>query len=126
MKRSEIKTLGLLFKTIREYNEEVDHVQLIVSDEFNRPIKKEEDYRDTAIYRLVKNNLSFYNEQNLSFLIMKKFVKIVCPYCGKEMQNSGCGSGNNEVTRMRYSCSCGAKANLSFRGEDAITFEPRK
>lgn len=78
MKLKDIKSLNLSPKTTEDAY--FDHVAAIVDDEFrNRNTK---DYRNSAIDRLTKNGLAFWNNINLTHDMVKRFVSIKCPYCG--------------------------------------------
>jgi len=125
MKRKDLEKLGIMNKTLHEYDEEVDHVRLIVSDEFNSKTGPG-DYRDSAIQRFVENKLPFYNEQNITFNVMHRYIHVECPYCGKMMKNSGCGGGNGHHSSMEYKCKCGAKASLCLDHGNGVVFTPKE
>ena len=119
MKKDNPLLLTLSPKTLSD--EEVDYTRLVVSDEFNA--RGSGDYRDRAIARLVKDRVQFYSEGNLTYNLFGKYVKIVCPYCAKNMKPNG-GGGNGHSTTLTYKCSCGAESTLSVANE-ALTFKPK-
>lgn len=116
-----------LHKKTRDELLEVNTTRAIVSDEFNRkelPDTKK-DYRERAVDRLVKENKSFYNEDNITWEIIKRYISLKCPYCGNKMIENG-GSGNGDRTSQNYHCpACDSEASLSF-GPNSIWFEPKK
>mgnify|MGYP001580031976 CR=1 FL=1 len=116
-----------LNKRTRDELLEVNTTRAIVSDEFNRrelPGTKN-DYRERAIDRLIKNNKSFYNEDNITWEIIKRYISVTCPYCKGKM-NGTTGSGNGSHTSQHYHCAgCGSEASLSF-GSHSIRFEPKE
>lgn len=126
MKIGDKEFLSLNEKT-RDELLEVNTTRAIVSDEFNRkelPGTKK-DYRERAVDRLVKDNKSFYNEDNIAWEIIKRYISVTCPYCKNKMNETG-GSGSGYSTSQNYHCpGCDSEASLSF-GSHSIWFEPKK
>jgi DNA-directed RNA polymerase subunit RPC12/RpoP len=121
MKVGDIYQLGLCRKTIDEAT--IDPTDLIRQDEFNRDGKG--DYRERTIDRLVRERIGFHSDCNTLFNFMKRFVRIVCPYCKKTMEPHA-ASGNGETTTTGYVCpKCGATASISLPST-GIYFAPKK
>ena len=74
--------LGIDQKAIDEA--EVPIMQLLVSDQFNKPKDgSREDWRLTAINRAINARVNFTTETNTNYHFFINFVKIDCPACGK-------------------------------------------
>lgn len=119
MKISELKELGLLQETMDAV--EVDVGTVITNDEFNRTQGNERSYREAAVERLVKSGHPFHSNGNILYSMMVSFVKVTCPYCGKEMTTRfSCMNGGSLV--MYYQCwTCKADAHLSVL-TDGLSF----
>lgn len=122
MKLTELNTLGLSTRGREEV--EFDHVEAIIHDEFSRPTPiggEKTDYRLRGIDRIIKAELPLYNNCNITFAMLKRYVILKCPYCGEQM-TTGNGGGNNNTSSMEYSCKCGATANISLDNNGALGF----
>ena len=91
----------------------VNFTEMIIHDEFYG--YGEKDYRNRAIDRLISMNVNWHSEPNIEYDIMKRFVKIICPYCGRIMSFNG-------VTGRMYACdlcnvSASASVDISFKIE---------
>ena len=126
MKINAIKTLGLSDRGMDEV--EIDHVEAIVHDEFLRKFpfgnKPTQDYRSRGIDRIVRANLSLYNNCNITFELLQRYVTVKCPYCSELMTYHG-GGGNGNTSTGEYKCKCGAEAHLSFDNNGALGFSPK-
>jgi hypothetical protein len=115
--------LGLAKGTLAEVALPV--LQLLVDDCFNRhDSDSERDYREIAIDRAVASGCYFVSECNTIHNIAKRFIKCVCPYCGKDMTPKG-GGGNCSTYTENYECTCGAGISLTF-GNDGIGVRPKE
>lgn len=123
MKAENLDSLKLDAKTVSDI--EIDHVAAISSDEFNKRGKFEVDYRNRAINRLISNRLSFWNNCNLTYDILKRYVRIVCPYCEGDMKLVN-GGGCNSTSSGSYICECGAKADLTLDNNGGVSFRPKE
>lgn len=125
MKVKNLPSLHLRKKTLDDID--FDHVAAISSDEFNSPAipGDKKDYRNRAIDRLIENKLSFWNNNNLTWDIVKRFVQITCPYCEHPM-NYCDGGGSANVISSRFKClECGAEAGLTLVNDDGLYFRPK-
>ena len=94
-----IGELGLSRRTLEELN--IDKTQAIVNDEFNS--HDVGDYLNRAINRLIKLGIPFDSESNIVFNMAERFIKIICPYCHRNMKFQG-GSGNGMDHSAHYIC----------------------
>jgi len=122
MKHKDLDQLGLSKETMDELD--VDHVPMIVSDEFK---KRGGSYRDRAIDRLIKLNMRFHSESNTLTTFAKRFLKMVCPYCTCEMLMGNWGGGLTSTT-VEFNCTqpyCHGKAHITL-DSNAIRVIPPK
>ena len=97
------------------------------SIEFSRkeyPFVPSVDYRERAIDRCIKLNISFQSTGNSHYNLCKKFIKMICPFCGAEMKIAN-GYGGSGANSAEYKCACGASAGISTPVE-GISFSPAK
>ena len=121
MKISKLNELGLRAKTLDNLEVRVEDV--ITDDEFNRPGGT--DYRNEAISRLVDLRVNFSSNCNIVWEMLKRFVKVECPYCGGKTKASG-GGGNGSVSSMEYVCEkCDSKVILCV-SNDGVSLIPEK
>jgi len=107
--------------TIDEYY--VDIGQLITSDEFNFNHGSDEDYRNRAVNLLMNLKADFQSNSNIIYDLMKRFVKIKCPYCDAWMDVRG-GGGNSQMHTLNYVCPEHAQISLSLPSDGfAIVFK---
>ena len=96
-----------------------DWTAAILHDEFHKKQPRiggdETDYRERGIERLIKIGVPWGSNGNIDYLIVKKYMRVVCPYCGQEMTFNG-------VTGRMYVCGCGAVANPT----GSLNFSPPK
>lgn len=119
MKVSKLDELGLRPKTLADIEVRVEDV--ITDDEFNRPGGK--DYRGAAIDRLVGLRVPFSSNCNIVWDMMKRFVKVECPYCGGNTKATS-GSGNCDTSSTTYVCEkCDSRIVLSTQN-DGISLIP--
>jgi predicted RNA-binding Zn-ribbon protein involved in translation (DUF1610 family) len=90
---------------------EVDQTALIEHDFFERANK--DNYRVEAIQYMTKHNIDWHSTGNSAFDVMRNFIKIKCPKCGKNMVACS-GGGNGKTNSMHYECTCGTEANLTM------------
>lgn len=110
---------------------EVDHVPAIVHDEFAR--KGSGSYRERAIDRLVEmarsEGVSIYNEQNISLDMIRRYVRVCCPFCSghpsMERQNNATGDGHGQSQSFRC-VECKAEAFLSLEHGRGLSFQAGK
>lgn len=123
MKISDLESLNLNPNTIDEI--EVDIGDVITSDEFNRKessSKSSVSYRERAIEKLVELKKPFRSNCNIIYEMVKKFIRVTCPYCNSEMKLPGDGSG--DVTTMVYTChKCSCWVDIAL-GENGISISP--
>lgn len=97
-----------------------DWTAAILHDEFHKKQPRfggdKKDYRERGIDRLIKIGAAWggHNE-NISYNVNRRYMKIKCPYCGELMTWYG-------ATGTMYKCECGAVANPS----GSINFDPPK
>ena len=122
-----VKKLGISQKVVDELEESA--ATLLASDEFNRReprrLPGEEpgpDYRERAINRAIKAQVPFYSDGNLVYDLVKRYVRILCPYCGVLITGHG-GGGTADYMGVDFRCVCGAGAHLCFH-DDGISFSP--
>ncbi len=129
MKINDISSLGLSQECINDLT--FDHSYAVIHDEFckrDRELTDKEkklDYRTRGINRLIKAKLSFSNDFNITYDMVGRFIKVICPYCEKEMiRNSGGGAGN--TCSSSFICKCGGQANLSLTCDGAFSFSHKE
>lgn len=101
---------------------EINPLALIVNDEFDKPGKG--NYRKNAVERTIKTKVQFHSECNTLTELVKKIIKIQCPYCNKEMTHKDSG-GNLITTTINFNCICGTTIGITL-GEDSIFVSPSK
>lgn len=122
MKLSEIQKLGILPKTLQELEIPIDEV--ITNDEFNIRYnsKQDEDYRNRAITRLIDMGVDFTSNWNILHDIIKRFVKVICPYCGNDELPVVNGGGGSHVWSACYRCNhCKKEITLSFDAHSGVS-----
>ncbi len=125
MNLNDINKLGLTPQTIADID--FDHVAAITHDEFVRPTPKGKSYRELAIDRIVKSKLPLYNNCNIAWELLSRYVKLVCPYCNTEMKlvnGGGCGSTSSGEWRCQTE-TCKATASLTLDNNAALNFNPK-
>lgn len=99
---------------------EVDVTGIIEDHFFN--LKSVKDYRNKAIDYMVTNKLSFGSSCNSHHEIMKRFITVKCPVCGKEMTVTQ-GGGNSDTSTTTYTCAdCKTVANLTMPNDGGVYF----
>lgn len=96
---------------------ETDFSVAVVRDTFEGKIPKGKSYQQIAISRLVKSLMPWHTEGNIDYEAFKEFVKIKCPYCGKDMDWYG-------ATGRMYTCTC--CASVSFPERMFLVSPPNK
>lgn len=114
--------LSDLRKILSKTDEEIDvnHMRVLENHFFN--LKDEKDYRNKAIDFAIEKRLSFWNTANNTYDMVKRFISIKCPKCGKPMEMQG-GGGSGGSTTVRFRCKeCKSESGLTISEED-IYFE---
>ena len=117
MKLSEFKKI--LMKADDEIG--VNHMQILENHFFHLK-DREKDYREGAIDFAIEKRLAFWNTANNTYELVKRYVSIKCPKCGKPMEMQG-GGGSGGSTTVRFRCKeCKVESGLTISNED-IYFE---
>ena len=82
---------------------------------------KSKDYREQAIDRCIEEKVSLNSTANNIFNMSKRFIKIICPICGKDMETKST-SGNSDTYTIRFICECNTKGYIDLP-MDGIWFE---
>jgi predicted RNA-binding Zn-ribbon protein involved in translation (DUF1610 family) len=101
---------------------EIDPTEIIEHYFFERG---KGDYRQETIDFMLKNKIAFHSTCNNNFDMAKRFLKVTCPKCGKEMKYSG-GSGSSGAYTHRFECKRGCPTvsitipsdGISISGDD--------
>lgn len=103
----------------------INPLNILVADEFAKPISYDPDYRVRAIRRAVKARVDFCSEDNTVGDMLQMFVSVKCPHCGRKTEPRG-GGGNNSQWTETYQCKrCGTVVTLSI-GNDGIRVAPKE
>ncbi len=79
-----------------------------------------DNFREDSVNYLISNTMNFHSTPNNFLILMKRFVKIICPKCKREMPQKGSG-GIPSAYIITYDCSkCKTKLSISVNPEDAI------
>ena len=112
-------------KILRSFSTSINPLNIILDVEFDKPDNKNMDYRNRAIDKVIDLGLPFSSECNSHHEITKRFVKIVCPYCGKEMELVS-GSGDSHGCSEGFRCP-GCKASIMLNlPYDFFSVQPPK
>lgn len=122
MKLNEIKKL---LRHTKVEDIEVDAGELIAHDEFNNPAKGKGSYRERAIKRLLQLRLKFVSNFNCIHEMAKQFIKVRCPYCGRNMEPQG-GGGTGDLHTVQFSCKCSARVHLTVTTDGIYVVPPVK
>jgi len=99
---------------------EVDVTGIIEDYFFN--LKSVQNYRNNAIDFMIKNRIDFGSSCNTHHDVMKSFITVKCPECGKEMTVSH-GGGNSNTSTTTYSCAdCKTEAILTMPNDGGVYF----
>jgi hypothetical protein len=105
---------------------DVDLCRVVVSQEFRRkrfPMDKV-DYREAALTRLVRMKAPFSTDGNVGWNAVKRWVRVVCPYCDQPMAPST-SSGSSGGSTHTFACvECGARLDMHMPAEHAIDVTP--
>jgi predicted RNA-binding Zn-ribbon protein involved in translation (DUF1610 family) len=102
---------------------EVDPTHIVEHACFEDRSDRRKDYRDLSIDYFLKHKVDFHSTCNSIYNVAKRFIKIKCPKCGKNMELNG-GGGNSSLHNLNYTCTCGTKANLNMPNEGfSVQFE---
>lgn len=107
-----IKDLQRRFPELEATIEDRDFNPLSAFESFYFGKKTAMRYEKKAVERVVKEKVSFHSTCNSIFLIIKTYVKISCPSCGKEMTTNSAG-GNSEQYTVNFRCECGVRVDIS-------------
>lgn len=112
MQISELKNLGLGIK--------IDDIEVDATDVIERAFFGNHtcnDYRNESIDYMVKNKIDFHSTCNSIFNVTKRFIKIVCPTCKRNMVYIS-GGGSADSFHHSYRCEhCQTQADLSIPSE---------
>lgn len=91
---------------------EVNAIELIEDHFFNDRLCS--DYRNSAINVCNNKNIDWASTGNNSYDVFKRYIKIECPKCHREMEILN-GGGNCNTNYATYKCgTCGTQVNLSI------------
>jgi lysyl-tRNA synthetase class I len=80
----------------------------------DRPIDgKTKDYREKAIDKCIEEKVELNSTTNNLFNMSKRFIKMICPICGKDMEAKS-GGGNSDSYTVNYKCECGTKGYIDL------------
>lgn len=72
------------------------------------------DYRNSAINVCNNKKIDWTSTENNTYQIFKRYIKIECPKCGREMEILNRGVNCNE-SYATYKCdTCGTQVNLTI------------
>ena len=107
---------------IKDLQNRLPELQDTIDDKYVNPLSVLESfyfgrktgisYERKAVDRAVSEKLDFCSTCNSIYTLIKSFVKIKCPMCGKEMTTNSAGGNAKEYT-VHFRCECGTKTNLS-------------
>lgn len=122
-KNAALAALGI---TNLKREDEINPLRLAVIDEFEHDRKDKDgkhiDYRDAAIDRCVKAKVPFWSEANTAYDLMKRYVRLACPHCDKNMSVVD-GGGSSITTSITYHCkACNIRASLTTLSDGGIGF----
>jgi hypothetical protein len=101
MRQSEFKKM---FPKVDVTNHYVNPLELFQQHYFKKDhVKGDPDTNNAAITTCCEKRLDFRSEVNSLFKVVERFVKVKCPYCGKNMYHNG-GGGNAESMTMNFKC----------------------
>jgi hypothetical protein len=121
MKLKDLRKLDLEKKTLEE-DIYVNPLQVLASDEFNKKptIINGKDYRERAIDRALALKVAFHNEDNTTYELVKRLIKVTCPHCHRLMECKG-GGGCGHTTSSEFRCKdCNTIISLSLSNDDGI------
>ena len=123
MKASEIKNkLSVSDKAIEE-NMDFNALRIVLTEEFRKE-GTGMDYRQRALDRCVEAKVEFTSEASSINEIIKRYVKIVNPITGNEMESKGYGGNSDGISIEFRDKETGDKIYLRL-GHDAFHFEPK-
>ena len=126
MKLSKLQKLKLQPGTLGEID--IDITDVIVADEFGRKVRwtpdDPRDYRQRAVDRLIEIRVPFATESNIASTMATRVLKVVCPYCFKEMILQG-STGDSSTASMHYMCNCRAKISITLPNGSGIVIAPK-
>ncbi len=102
-----------------DQNPHINHTVTIEDYYFRDPGK--DDYRQRAIDFSIEHQISVTTTQNNGFELMRRYIKVRCPQCRKNMQ-SGTGFGNGGGQTLHYNCPCGVEFHLTIPLPGGINF----
>jgi hypothetical protein len=112
MNLKEIKALGLRQKTLDDID--INPADVITSDEFNHT-HSGNDYRESAVNRLLELKLSFGSNVNIIGNLFKRFLRYACPTCKAILPITYTG-GSGRHASFRAECKK-CKTHLSLNVE---------
>jgi hypothetical protein len=82
-------------------------------------------YQERALDHVVRAEMNFCSTHNSLDLIMRRYVKVACPLCHKEMELRLAG-GNSVQSDIGFYCECGVILNFSLPYEAISVKFPEK
>lgn len=90
---------------------EVNPIRLLEEKFFNDKFCS--DYRGAAINVCNNKSINWSSTENNAHDVSKRYVKIKCPKCHKEMEISN-GSSNSSVSYTTYKCTCKTQVTIAI------------
>ena len=108
-----IKEIGKI-KGLRIHTEEIEVDATSVIEHAFFEDRNCSNYRKDSIEYMVKNKIDFHSTTNSSHEMFKKFVKVECPQCHKDMTLNS-GGGNGSASTALYVCNkCGINTSITI------------
>lgn len=126
MKAKTAKQLG--FVTQEELDEQAVDIGSIVTDQcFHNPINQVTNYRTRAVDKLLKMNVMFQSNGNITNELFQRLFQAKCPKCKKVLKTvSRCG-GNAHTLTIGYTCpKCKWDFGVTLQAEGGLYVAPKK
>jgi len=120
MKRDELLKRGIRQKTLDAMD--IDVTRAVIDEEFGKRV--EGCYRERSVDRLVGMGVPFSADCNLIYEMAERYMRMVCPYCGRSMTARG-GGGTTGHYHVEFTCPCKAKMSISLH-DDGISADPSR
>ena len=112
-----IKDIAALRIDINEI--EVDITPIIEQKYFESKTCK--NFREDSVNFFIYKKINFHSTSNNFLILMKRFVKIICPNCKREIQQEGYG-GSPSLYTIIYKCNnCSTVLNLVVNPNEIIS-----
>jgi len=101
---------------------DVNPMRVVEHQHFSSP--SSHDYRGDAIDECVREKLDFASTCNVVFEMAKRYVKVSCPKCRRNMENRG-GGGSGTAITIDYHCKhCDIAFELSMQSDGMFVSFP--